>query len=539
MQTSRRSKEANAEVALPRTAPFHFGEWLILLTAAAALLVRCVQDRGRPLWCDEAYTAFAVADPSFAHMLEALRDEISAMPPLSVVLGWGIARIIGVSEFALRFPSALFSWVGIVLLWLCLRRSLNRWVATWCAVCLPLLSATILFNTTEARCYALYFAAYVAAVGLYLRCAEKGVMTPREPWLVTLAHGILVAVHYVGGILSALRVTVALTAGYLWPAHRQRYRRYALQGLLGWLAVIPSLPFYLAQRRLGTEFNWIPRPSLSGLYAQMVSGVGAFQVVVMPLLIWALVAEGRRGTPDAGGRRTPAMMRAIALLVVASQVFLTAVWVESRVGPNIVLDRYLFPLSLAWILAIAFVADLLVARLWQMGAGQGRDNPIGLTTWPSWFGCRTLVLATALTLTLFIGMKIMKPKVSPVTLEAEAIEAVRARHGVPIVTTSAHVHAVLGWYRRSSGRVVMLNDSNNHEHPIGVRIGNALNHHYIPNSMMSLTDCTREFDSFVYVTPDPLHTDVNYYPEAKKEWRSTPLSQHTAFWERHRDDPAP
>ena len=219
-----------------RARPVHAGEWLILLAAAAALLVRCVRDQARPLWCDEAYTAFAVSDPSFAHMLEALRDEINAMPPLSFVLGWGIARVIGVSELALRIPSALFIWVGIVLLWLCLRRSLNRWVATWCAVCLPLASPTVLFNTTEARCYGLYFAAYVAAVGLYLRCAEEGAMARREPWLVTLAHGGLVAVHYVGGLLSALLVAVALTAGFLWPAHLHRYRRYALQGMLGWLA---------------------------------------------------------------------------------------------------------------------------------------------------------------------------------------------------------------------------------------------------------------------------------------------------------------
>jgi hypothetical protein len=55
----------------------HPGEWLILLIAAVALVVRCFRDRARPLWCDEAYTAFAVSDPSFTHMLEGLRDEIN------------------------------------------------------------------------------------------------------------------------------------------------------------------------------------------------------------------------------------------------------------------------------------------------------------------------------------------------------------------------------------------------------------------------------------------------------------------------------
>jgi amino acid transporter len=158
-------------------------------------------------------------------------------------------------------------------------------------------------------------------------------------------------------LLSALLVAVALTAGFLWPAHLHRYRRYALQGMLGWLAMIPSLPFYLAQRRLGGEFNWIPKPGLTQLYAEMASGIGAFSVFVMALLVLALLAEGRRGALDTGGQRTPARMRVIALLAGASQIFYVAAWIESRVASNIFLDRYLFPLSLAWMLAIAFVAQ--------------------------------------------------------------------------------------------------------------------------------------------------------------------------------------
>ena len=117
-EKSRGGEAPSVESIGSRSRPVHPGEWLILLTAAAALLVRCVRDRARPLWCDEAFTAFAVSDPSFAHMLGGLRDEISAMPPLSFVLGWGIARVIGVSELALRLPSALFIWVAIVFLWL-------------------------------------------------------------------------------------------------------------------------------------------------------------------------------------------------------------------------------------------------------------------------------------------------------------------------------------------------------------------------------------------------------------------------------------
>ena len=527
--TSRGGEASSVEGIGSRSRPVHPGEWLVLLTAAAALLVRCFRDRARPLWCDEAYTAFAVSDPSFAHMLGGLCDEISAMPPLSFVLGWGIARVIGVSEFALRLPSALFIWVGIVFFWLCLRRSLNRWLATWCAVCLPLASATVLFNTTEARCYALYFAAYVAVVGLYLRCSEEGAMARREPWLVTLAHGCLVAVHYVGGLLSALLVSVALTAGFLWPAHLHRYRRYALQGMLGWLAVIPSLPFYLAQRRLGGEFNWIPKPGLTKLYAEMASGIGAFSVFVMALLVWALVAEGRRGAFDTGGRRTSARMRAIALLAVASQMFYVAAWIESRVASNIFLDRYLFPLSLVWMLAIAFVADSLVARLWQREP-PAAERGMGTSLLHDGLWGRRLVLATAVVLTMFVAMKTLRPR-RPASFEVEALQAIRERPGIPVVTTDVLLHSELGWYRRPAGGVVMLSDSHLHRLPIGVRIGEALGRHYLPGTMKSLAECVEAFDSFLYVNCHPERTAVEAFLSGQPGWRSTTLGPHTKLWE--------
>ena len=531
-EKSRGGEASRVEGIGSRSGPVHPGEWLILLAAAAALLVRCIRDRARPLWCDEAYTAFAVSDPSFAHMLEALRDEINAMPPLSLVLGWGIARVIGVSELALRLPSALFAWVAIVLLWLCLRRSLNRWVATWCAVCLPLASATVLFNTTEARCYALYFAAYVAAVGLYLRCAEEGAMARREPWLVTLAHGCLVAVHYVGGLLSALLVAVALTAGFLWPAHLHRYRRYALQGMLGWLAVIPSLPFYFAQRRLAGEFNWIPKPGLSQLSAELASGIGAFSVFLMALLVWALVAEGRRGACDAGGQRTPARMQATALLVVASQIFYVAAWIESRLASNIFLDRYLFPLSLAWMLAIAFVADSLVARLWQREpSGPEAEREKGFAFLADGLWGRRIVLVTAAVLTMFVAMKTLRLRKAN-AIQVEALQAIRELPGVPFVTTSVLLHSEIGWYRRPTGGVVMLRDSQFHLLPIGVRIGEGLGRHYLPGTMKSLAECVEDFDSFLFGNDHPEHTEVEDFLSAQPGWRSTTLGPHTKLWER-------
>ncbi len=516
-----------------RSRAVHPGEWLMLLAAAAALFVRCFRDRARPLWCDEAYTAFAVSDPSFAHMLGGLRDEINAMPPLSLVLGWGIARVIGVSELALRLPSALFAWVGIVLLWLFLRRWLHRWVAIWCAVCLPLASELFRFNSTEARCYSLYFASYVAAVGLLLRCAEEGETPRRGAWPVTLAHGCLVAVHYVGGLLSGLLVAVALAAGFLWPAHRHRYRSYALRGLLGWLAVIPSLPFYLAQRRLGGEFNWIPFPGVGRLHTELVASVSSFAPFLAALLVWTLVAEGMQKGAAVSGRRMPALSGLVALLVVASQLFFVAVWAESRVGPNLFLDRYLFPLSVAWMLAIAVVADALVDRLWQRGPAEV-DQRTEIALFADGLWGRRLVLATAAGLAMLVAAKMLSPR-QPEAIEVEALEAMRAHPGIPVVTSGTHLHAELGWYSRATGGVSMLNDSHYHDVPIGLRIGAGLERHYLPQSLKSLPECAEAMERFLFVNLKPTRTDVEEFLRGQGDWRATNLGPHTTLWDRRPD----
>ena len=60
------------------------------------------------------------------------------------------------------------------------------------------------------RYYGFYFAAYAIAVTLYLRSGDKGGRSWGFYVFVALVHGALVAVHYVGGLFSALLVASAL-----------------------------------------------------------------------------------------------------------------------------------------------------------------------------------------------------------------------------------------------------------------------------------------------------------------------------------------
>jgi hypothetical protein len=511
------------------------GEWMMLFAGAVLLLARCVlESRSRPLWCDEAFTAFAVSDPSFVHMLDALRDEINAMPPLSFVLGWGIARVIGVSDLALRLPSAVFTWGAMLILWMCLRRCVNRWVAVWCAVCLPLAQFTVLRNSTEARCYALYFAAYVAAVALYLRCAEGGGAARRDGWWVTIVHGTLVAVHYVGGLLSALLVVTALVASVLWADGR--YRRYALQGAMGWLAVIPSLPFYLAQRKMAGDNAWLARPGLTELIEQFVAGMGRLPLLLITALVFlVLVAEVSRGDRDIRPRAAPAVSRGLVLLIVTGLMFVLAAWVESRLASNIFHDRYLFPLCVTWMIAIAIIADGVVGRLWEPRTEPTASPGRGIACLQYRYGGRTMVLVTTAVLSLYVALKTLTPR-EPTVVEVEALNVMRNHPGVPVVTSGGHLYVELGWYRRDDGNVVWLVADDDNRSVRSQRGTTAMERHYMPNSRKSLPECLDAFDSFLSVNPKPEIKNVEEFVAKQPSWQSMTLGSHTILLQRRAED---
>ncbi|MBE7513840.1 MAG: glycosyltransferase family 39 protein [Anaerolineales bacterium] len=84
----------------------------ILLIALAAAL-RFVNLGSESLWYDESFTAW-VSKLDFQSMIEAIRGDVH--PPLSYILTWGVVRVFGDSEFALRLIPALFGCLAPVLI---------------------------------------------------------------------------------------------------------------------------------------------------------------------------------------------------------------------------------------------------------------------------------------------------------------------------------------------------------------------------------------------------------------------------------------
>ena len=121
----------------------------------------------------------------------------------------------------------------------------------------------------------------------------------------------------------------------------------------------------------------------------------------------------------------------------------------------------------------------------------------------------------------------------PGALMPPATAATHATNHPPTTPRDAkdQTHDPLGG-RGSTGGVFMLRDSHLHLKPIGLRIGEALDRHYLPGTMKSLAECVRDFDSFLFVNYQPERTEVEDFLSGQPGWRSTKLGPHTKLWER-------
>lgn len=517
--------------------PVHGFEVLSLCIAAAAIIASCVVDSQRRLfWGDEVATALAVSDESFSHMLTALKDEFNAMPPLYFVVGWIWVRIFGASELSLRLPAAFFVVVGIVAIWAALRRFMSRWPATYCAIVLPLLVGTIRYHICEARCYALYFAAYAIAVALYLHCTGRHDRSLLFYISVVLVHGVLVGVHYVGGLFSALIVIAALLS---WKFDGDvRFFRYGLSALLGWIAVIPAVPFLLAQRKISTQHSFIADTQIGDLIGLIGGGdIAHFHLIATFMLLGWLVAEWIDDSDvyERVAWRPGREAGHVAVLMAVTIAFLPAVWLESRWGARIFISRYLFPASVAWVVAIGFVYGGLFEKLWGLRK-QPVSQPLSGSVSPSlrerWLRVtgRSLVCVTAAVLA--IGMLAMLARGRPTNVSAELerdLAAARQHPGCPVLTRSGGNFLCLAYYLRLGNRVFLLTDEWSAEPPLKRHGSDVLERLYFPDSMRKLPEFLGEHDRFLIV--DPTGALLQFLAQAPA-WEGKEITDRVWLWQR-------
>jgi hypothetical protein len=162
--------------------------WLIIGLGAGLRLI----DLGRDaLWYDEAFTAWLARLPLPA-MLEAIAGDVH--PPAWYLIEWGVVRLFGSSELALRAPACLIGIVNLWLAWQVARRLASKPVA-WLATAIFALSPFQIYYSQEARMYGLLQLCVLASVWAVL--ARKWAALAGAALLGLLTHN-LMAVYLVG-----------------------------------------------------------------------------------------------------------------------------------------------------------------------------------------------------------------------------------------------------------------------------------------------------------------------------------------------------
>ena len=303
---------------------------LVILLLAFALRVYALGSQS--LWYDEAVTA-QVAQQGLAELARWTADDIQ--PPLYYALTAGWVRLDGVSEWALRFPSAVYGVLMVALAWALARRLFGR-IGGGLAALLAALHPLWIYYSQEARMYTLLTALGMLAGYALLRvlaAGRRGGRTTRLAWWATLvvAAVALFYTHYFAVFLLAAFALYFLFS--LARADLER-RRLLVEGVAAALLIIAAYLPWLpnALRRFGEDASYwqgalklneaVRHIAISFSTGETVLeqqaiplawAVAALAALCLAALVWAgfrehRTAAQRDATPDvrrAGGAEAP------------------------------------------------------------------------------------------------------------------------------------------------------------------------------------------------------------------------------------------
>ncbi len=226
---------------------------LLLLAFALRLHHLDVQS----LWYDEGVTA-QVAQLGIGELARWTADDIQ--PPLYYVLVHGWLSLFdpwpGNLAYLMRWLSAAFGWLGVVLLW-ALGKRLWGWQAGWWAAALAALSPVLVYYSQESRMYTLlllWVLLAALAVVQVLAAADDKKDTHRWWSVYVLAGASALYTHYFAAF--ALLALMLYWAHVWWRTTRDRlaWRRALLANALTGLLFAPWLPAMLQRYQVDTSY---------------------------------------------------------------------------------------------------------------------------------------------------------------------------------------------------------------------------------------------------------------------------------------------
>jgi hypothetical protein len=223
--------------------------WPILLFLST-VIVRLIGISAESLWYDEGYSAW-VAQLPLPQLIQATAGDVH--PPLWYLINWSIGHLFGYSEFALRFPAAIFSGLATTELYLLIKKSADHKAAIIGSVFM-IFSAGMQYYGQEARMYSLM----TWLVLLATRSLQEDKKSRFAP-----ALGLLMYTQNLGAIYAAPLGLIALT----------KWRKQSLLPLgLAGAAYLPWLGVLLSQLSSISDGYWIVPESPGGMFFYWLYG---------------------------------------------------------------------------------------------------------------------------------------------------------------------------------------------------------------------------------------------------------------------------
>jgi 4-amino-4-deoxy-L-arabinose transferase-like glycosyltransferase len=333
---------------------------LALVAAVVMLLIACAVASSRKyLWYDELVSFYLTTDPSPAHMVHSIANNVDTAPPIYHLIGWVWIRIFGGNPFGLRLFSSLGLGLSILVMWTLLKRVYGGWIALVSVLLVFMLSEQILYQNAEARFYGLYMLLCVLTIAMYQHLGEQKPVSRRMLILNAATHATLILTHYPGVVYSGV-VLLAFIMRDL--SRRERNIAHYASILAGWGLFLPWLPAFINQFSLAREVSWIVRPNLELLSAMYLRGISLH--IPLTLIAFAIGSLlGRRKYAAVPINAPRLSLRIIGICFLLSP-FVN--WLLSQFTTSLFYPRYMLPTAFGWIILLADAAVPTLTALFQM-----------------------------------------------------------------------------------------------------------------------------------------------------------------------------
>ncbi|MGC8879506.1 MAG: glycosyltransferase family 39 protein [Anaerolineae bacterium] len=330
-----------------------------LLVTLLGFALRVYRLDAQSYWIDEGWTLhYAALTPTqLWHTLQTTR----VVPPLYHFLTLYWSALAGNGEYAMRFLSVLCGALSVPLT-MRFGRALGDARLGFVAALLMAVSPYQIWHSQDARNYTMLTAAALVSMWSFATLWQ-GQWGWRWQLLYIMGTEWALLTHYHALILIGVQGLFLLVIWLIRPVRPEgilgRQELYLRWGALLLITLgLFGLWLYFGMGALKDYYNWIPQPTLWETYVRSALAYSVGEMVPMPLSAWlslafvvlflcGLVYAARRSWRNWQGRYM------LALILIYTLAPNLAAWLYGEVRTPVYLERYLIPVQVGYLLAVA------------------------------------------------------------------------------------------------------------------------------------------------------------------------------------------